>query len=280
MTRRPFGMAPALLAPAVLGPALLALAAVPASAEDARIQTRVFDEAEVFAIPGRVKVQTTIKFAPDEAIENVAIGDSAAWQVQPNRAQSILFVKPLEPAARTNLTVVTSKRTYLFDLVASPRNAPLYVLQFRYPELEKAAEEARLAAAAEAEREAAREAASPLEMAAATDRFAVVDPATLNYEWAGAGDAALLPERTYDDGTAVFLSWPQGRTIPAILTLNEEGDEGPVNYTVRGDVVVVDGVPAQIVLRSGDDIATLTNIAGMPAKGRKGARAANAARGT
>ena len=128
----------------------------PVAAQDNRLQTLVFDENVVVRIDGKVKVQTTIKFAPDEVIENVAIGDSAAWQVQPNKAQSILFVKPLDPVARTNMTVVTDKRTYLFDLVASPRNSALYVLQFRYPELEKAAEEARLAAVAEAEAQALR----------------------------------------------------------------------------------------------------------------------------
>ncbi|MFL0669863.1 MAG: TrbG/VirB9 family P-type conjugative transfer protein [Erythrobacter sp.] len=260
---------------AALAPALMA-AAAPALAEDPRIQTRIFDEAQVVPVIGRVKVQTTIKFAPDEAIENVAIGDSTAWQVTPNRAQSMLFVKPLEPAARTNLTVVTDKRTYLFDLVANPRGAPLYVLQFRYPDIEKAEEEARLAAAAEA----AREAANPLEMQAATDRLAVVDPARLNFDWAGAGQAALLPDRTYDDGDAVFLTWPAGRAIPAILTLNEEGDEGPVNYTVRGDVVVVEGVPAQLVLRSGNDVATLTNTGVMRPKGGKSGRAALATEGS
>ena len=131
--------------PTLLASLALILAA-PLSAQDNRLKTLVFDENAVVRIDGMVKAQTTIKFAPDEMIENVAIGDSAAWQVQPNKAQTILFVKPLEPAARTNMTVVTDKRTYLFDLVASPRNSALYVLQFRYPELEKAAEEARLAA--------------------------------------------------------------------------------------------------------------------------------------
>jgi type IV secretion system protein VirB9 len=238
--------------------AALALAA-PAMAQDNRLQTLVYDEAAVVQIDGKVKVQTTIKFAPDEVIENVAIGDSAAWQVQPNKAQTILFIKPLEPSARTNMTVVTDKRTYLFDLVASPRNAPLYVLQFRYPELEKAAEEARLAAAAEAEAEAVRLAASPAEMAAANDPYAVADPASLNFAWAQAGKTELLPERAYDDGDAVFLTWPAGTAIPAILVTNDDGDEGPVNFTVRGETVVVDGVPAQIILRSGRDTATLTN---------------------
>lgn len=239
--------------------AALALAA-PAQADDPRLRTLVYDEAAVVRIDGKVLVQTTIRFAPDEVIENVAIGDSTAWQVQPNKAQDILFVKPLEPTARTNMTVVTNKRTYLFDLVASPKNAPLYVLKFRYPELEQAAEEARLAAAAEAEAEAARLAASPAEMAAASDPYAVADPAALNFDWARAGAGELLPARAYDDGDAVFLTWPSGSAIPAIMVMNEDGDEGPVNFTVRGETVVVDGVPPQIILRSGRDTATLTNL--------------------
>jgi type IV secretion system protein VirB9 len=269
---------------AILAALALSLApflAAPAAAQDDRLQTLVYNDAAVVRIDGKVKVQTTIKFAPDEVVENVAIGDSGAWQVQPNKAQTILFIKPLEPAARTNMTVVTDKRTYLFDLVASPKNAPLYVLQFRYPELEKAAEEARLAAAAEAEAEKLRAAADPIELAAAQDPYAVADPANLNFAWSAAGAVELLPSRTYDNGDAVFLTWPAGIAVPAILVTNEDGDEGPINFTVRGETVVVDGVPPQIILRSGRDTATLTNTgparltarsAGLTAPRKKGTK--------
>ncbi|WP_073973257.1 TrbG/VirB9 family P-type conjugative transfer protein [Erythrobacter donghaensis] len=252
---------------ASLALALAAPAAAPLAAQDSRLQTLVYDKDAVVRIDGRVKVQTTIKFAPDEIIENVAIGDSAAWQVQPNKAQTILFVKPLEPAARTNMTVVTDKRTYLFDLVASPKAGALYVLQFRYPELEKAAEEARLAAIAEAEAQAqlAANASDPANPGAGS----TADPAELNFAWASAGTPELLPTRTYDDGEAVFLTWAPGAPIPAILVTNAEGDEGPVNYTTRGDTVVVDGVPPKIILRSGRDIATLTNTGPMPPSSRQ-----------
>ncbi len=224
-------------------------------ANDPRLVTLIFDESRVFTINGKVRVQTTIKFAPDEVIQNVAVGDSAAWQIQPNQAQSILFVKPLDPNARTNMTVVTSRRTYLFDLVASPRHSPLYVLQFRYPTLE-AAEAAAVLAAADA---AAVEQANEVEIAAANDPYAVSDPASLNFEWAGDGNSDLLPDRAYDNGEAVFLNWSAGATIPAILVTNDQGDEGPVNFTTRGETIVLDGVPPQIILRSGSDTATLTN---------------------
>ncbi len=229
-------------------------------AADPRLVTMTFDETQVYTVRGKTLVQTTIKFGPDESIQNVAVGDSAAWQIQPNQAQSILFVKPLETNARTNMTVVTSQRTYLFDLVASPRNRPLYVLQFRYPELEAAQEEAERLAAEEAVREA-ESLGDPtaIELAAANDPYAVTDPAQLNFAWESDGDANLLPSRVYDNGRALFLTWPQDVPIPAILVTNENGDEGPVNFTPRGDTIVLDIVPRQVILRSGRESATLTN---------------------
>ena len=91
--------------------------------------------------------------------------------------------------------------------------------------------------------------------------LAVVDPAALNFAWEPKGDRALLPTQVYDDGSATFLAWPPGTPLPAILVKDHEGSEGPVNYAVRGDTLVVDGVPREIVLRSGEDSATLTNQA-------------------
>ncbi len=96
-----------------------------------------------------------------------------------------------------------------------------------------------------------------------TDPYSAIDPANLNFAWNGEGVATLLPEQAFDDGEATFLTWPRGRDVPAILVTNAAGDEGPVNYTVRGDTIVIDGVPTTIVLRSGDESATLVN-AGPP----------------
>ncbi len=235
---------------AIIPALFLGLMAVPALADDPRLVERPYDPAAVVRIEGRTKVQATIQFAEDESIENVAIGDSTAWQVTPNRRANLLFIKPLEANANTNMTVVTNRRTYLFDLVASPRARPLYVLRFTYPD-EPAGAQPQLAGMPEG--------ANELELAAANDPLAVVDPADLNFAWTTKGDRALLPARTYDDGRATFLSWPSGQPVPAILVRNEEGTEGPVNFTVRGDTIVVEGVPREIVLRSGKYTATLTN---------------------
>jgi len=233
-----------LLLPALL----LGIAAVPAHAGDARLVERMYDPAQVVVIQGKPNVQATITFEDGEQIENVAIGDSSSWQVTPNKRANLLFVKPLTPRASTNMTVVTDKRTYLFDLVASPTAKPLYVLNFTYPAEPEAEEQLAVAQSPNA-----------LEAEAANDPYAVADPALLNFSWARQGSARLLPEQVYDDGSATFITWPAGVTVPAILVKDETGTEGPVNFAVRGATTVVDGVPSQIILRWGDDFATLTN---------------------
>jgi len=232
------------------------LLATPALAQqDPRMVERLYDPAEVVRIEGKTNVQTTIRFDDGEAIENVAVGDSQAWQVTPNRRANLLFVKPLAPRAVTNMTVVTNRHTYLFDLVANPNvRTPLYMLTFTYPEeLQPTGDETQLASAPPAVT------ANALEMAAANDDLAVLDPSQLNFEWAGTGTQSLLPAEIYDNGEATFLSWSEGQPMPAILLKDHEGNEGPVNFATRGDVIVLDLVPSEIILRSGDDVALLTN---------------------
>lgn len=239
----------------------LLAASQPAWAEDARLVERFYDPATVVRVNGKANVQATIKFGEDEVIENVAIGDSQSWQITPNKRANLLFVKPLTATAATNMTVVTTKRTYLFDLVASPRNSPLYVLSFTYP------------AEPEDEQLAAAGTANETELSAASDPYAVVDPAALNFAWSGEGDAELLPTRMFDNGEATFLAWSAGTAVPAILVRDEKGTEGPVNFTVRGDTIVVDGVPSAIILRSGEDVAQIFRNQPSTASHHKGDRA-------
>ena len=233
------------------------LHAAPAAAQDPRLVDLLYDPDEVVRIEGRTNVQSTIRFGEGESIENVAIGDSQSWQVTPNRRANLLFVKPLAPRATTNMTVVTNRHTYLFDLVASPTHrTPLYILSFTYPphlQPAPAEDDTQLAGRGEG--------ANALELAAVNDDYAVVDPASLNFAWQISGAAALLPQRIYDDGTATFIEWRDDQAMPAILVRDHEGTEGPVNFASRGNVIVLDTVPAEIILRSGDDAALLFNTA-------------------
>ena len=230
--------------------AAAALAAQPASAAgDDRLVHHLYSENEVVRIDGRPGVQATISFADGEAIENVAVGDSAAWQITPNKRADLLFVKPLESGARTNMTVVTDRRTYLFDLVASAKARPVYLLRFTYKDEPKPKPDAAATALA---------ALTPAEQAVLGGE-AAVDPAALNFAWRPKGDAKILPARIYDDGQATYLLWGEKSQVPAILVLNEKGEEGPVNYSVRGRTIVVDEVPRAILLRFGKAKAVIEN---------------------
>jgi type IV secretion system protein VirB9 len=230
--------------------ALTLMAATGAGAQsDPRLASRLYDANQVVRVEGRLGVQTTIAFGEDELIENIAIGDSANWQVTPNKKANLLFVKPLLAKAGTNLTVVTDRRTYFFDLAASPSSQATYVLRFRYPE--KPVEQT------------TRQPALTEEESGTLAGDVPADPAELNFAWRSKGSQKLLPHRVYDDGSATYLAWGAKQEIPAILVLNPAGEEGPVNYSVQGDVIVIDDVPAKIILRSGREDAAL-EYAGKP----------------
>lgn len=215
-----------------------------ASAEDQRIRAQLYDPSAVVTVVGQPGIQSTIEFAPDERIENVAIGDSAAWQVTPNRRASLLFLKPNGVAARTNMTVVTDRRTYMFDLIAPRRAArPLYALRFTYPDPIIS--------------DVPQPAPSP-PLSVAVQRPTALD---LRFDWAGKGKSALLPRRAFDDGQALYLAWDRSATLPAMLTRDAQGVEGPVNYSIKGDYVVIDHIPDTLVLRSGQTMATLSRAA-------------------
>ena len=117
-------------------PALMAMQALApsqaAAQDDPRLVSVEYDPAQIVKVIGRPGVQATITFGDDEKIENVAVGDSQKWQITPNKRANLLFARPLEAAAVTNMTVVTDKRTYLFDLVASAKDRPIYMLSFTY----------------------------------------------------------------------------------------------------------------------------------------------------
>lgn len=231
--------------------AMLALA-VPAHADD-RLVRHAYNENEVVRIEGKAGVQATIAFGDGESIENVAVGNSQTWQITPNKRADLLFVKPLEATARTNMTVVTNRHTYFFDLVASSKTRPLYMLRFTYKDEPRAAPVPGAATAGLSADEQALASGDPGAVPA--------DPASLNFAWKRTGSEKLLPARVYDDGNATYLVWPEKAEVPAILIQNEKGEEGPVNYAVRDATIVISDVPSKIILRSGKAVAQLDNTA-------------------
>lgn len=214
-----------------------------AAATDSRIRTIAYDPNEIVRIMGKSGIQSTIEFAADERIENVAVGDSAAWQITPNRRASLLFVKPLTARSRTNMTVVTDHRTYMFDLVAGDKwTAPVYALKFSYPNEKKI------------------ELSKPVQQASASatpQQTATMTAERLHFDWKTKGNGKLLPARVFDDGASLYLAWDKETPLPAILTQSEDRKEGPVNYRMSGEYIIISPIPANLVLRYGSKYAVL-----------------------
>ena len=229
--------------------AVLALALFSATAHaavDPRLKSVHYEADKVVQVQGRLGYQSMIEFAQGESIENVAVGDSAAWQVTPNKRANLLFLKPLMGKAKTNMTVITDQRTYLFDLsVASSGNAPMYNLRFTY--------------GAKPVPTAPQRLAYPSLLASAPAPVPAAAPPKLNYDWKRKGDKEILPARYYDDGRALYLQWNAGAAMPALFERDEKGREGLVNYRTQGQFVVVDQVPETLVMRLGKKEARLVN---------------------
>ena len=235
-----------------------------ASATDLRIRTLRYDAEQIVRVSGRPGIQSTIEFGSDERIENIAVGDSAAWQVTPNRRASVIFLKPLVATSRSNMTVVTDRRTYMFDLVTSARGAPpLYALKFSYAEEELRA----------ADTQPSPE--KPAAVAVASVVAVPVRPDQFNFAWTSKGAASLLPERVFDDGSALYLAWHPNVPLPAIMTLSDDRKEETLNYRVEGAYIVVSPIPSNIVLRYAKSQASVWPSA--PVRARAGSSPASPA---
>ena len=54
------------------------------AASDPRLKSVHYETDKVVTVLGRLGYQSMIEFGNGEQIENVAVGDSSAWQVTPN----------------------------------------------------------------------------------------------------------------------------------------------------------------------------------------------------
>ncbi len=103
---------------------------------DNRIKTYIYNQNEVYLLVIHYGFQSHIEFAKNEEVQTITLGDSYAWKITPlaNR----LFIKALEKNIHTNMTIITNKRTYQFDIVSQELETGnekdlVYVVRFSYP---------------------------------------------------------------------------------------------------------------------------------------------------
>lgn len=220
-------------------PILLAALALPtpASAQirpqpgagDPRIQSVLYDPQQVVQLQVAQGYQLAVEFAPGERIENVAVGDSSAWQVTPNKRGDLLFIKPVASGVSTNMTVVTDARSYVFELV--PAYGPLpdlaFTVRFTYPE-------------------------------PAATSVVPGDAAAIPYRLSGT--RALRPVAMEDDGARTYIEFGADQTLPAIFMIDGDGHETPADGKMRDGIYVIDAVASRLIFRRDDDEATATRL--------------------
>jgi len=203
---------------------------------DARIRVVPYRADAVYRLRGYVGYQIDITFAPDERFVGIGVGDSkgVAFASSANH----LFLKPRATHVATNLTVLTNRRTYLFDyrVASQPPDASgadvIYALRFEYPAVS-------LTPAARRRRQIA------------TDFAAARSTRSRNYDYWYCGDPTLKPAAAWDDGVQTTLIFGARTELPAVFVLNEDGSESLVNFDVQADRIVVQRVARRLLVRRG-----------------------------
>jgi type IV secretion system protein VirB9 len=206
------------------------------AAPDPRIRTLFYDPNRVVRLDAAFGYQMMLQLGADERIENVAIGEGSTWQVTPNKEANLIFLKPMAHAVRTNMTVVTDRRQYLFELNPRAETAgePLaYVVRFTYPP-------------------------PPLMLAPApTPKPGPPERRNTNYAYAGARD--LAPSLVFDDGRFTYFQWPATAATPAVFVVGTDGKESLADYSHRDGFQVIEQLAPEFRLRDGKKVTTIVN---------------------
>jgi len=206
---------------------------------DPRIRTSPYSAEQVYALKGFVGYQTDLEFESGETFVGLGAGDieGIAFVAQDNH----LFLKPKAAKVGTNLTILTSRRTYQIDYSASATRPDAteevtYALRFSYPAVKPSAD------------------AASRELTSDTHR-------TRNFDYWFCGDASLKPTATSDDGIHTRLTFAAKAEQPAIFILNEDGTESLLNFSMDEGDVVIHRVARRLILRRGHLAACVVNKA-------------------
>ena len=105
---------------------------------DSRIKTIIYSPTEIFKLKFHRHFQSYIEFPQDEKFKVISIGDNYSFDVK--QVENRLFVRPKMSGSLTNMTIITSKRAYHFELHSSKEDINetdaelVYVAKFYYPD--------------------------------------------------------------------------------------------------------------------------------------------------
>lgn len=204
---------------------------------------------QVYTSPGRV---TVIALQPGEKLVTVAAGDTVQWIVGDTASgggasrRVAVMVKPVRVGIKTNLVITTSRRTYLLELMSTPK-AWMASVSWEYPKDQMLALQAQVQAA---------DAQAPVAEGLSLDQ--------LHFRYAITGDnPPWKPVRAFDDGQHVYIQFPAGIAqgeLPPLFVVGPDGKGELVNYRFHAPYDIVDRLFGAAELRLGGKKATVVRI--------------------
>jgi type IV secretion system protein VirB9 len=225
-------------------------------ATDSRIKTFVYSENEVFRLVLHYGYQTSIEFAEDEQVKTISVGNNYAWQITPVAKR--LFIKPLEENISTNMTIITNRRSYHFEVEARPLSYTVdedlaYVVRFFYPDGNYDVTRPQV-----------------LENnGKGTDIAPTITP--FNFNYAVQSDSytrrtkgekeheAIKPVKVFDDGINTFFKFQNGDMKALTISVREGDRFKPLKYSKRAEYLVVNQVAQEFRISSGELAVTIYN---------------------
>jgi type IV secretion system protein VirB9 len=210
-----------------------------------KFRTFVYNPNEVYRYLGHYTYQGFIEFEDGETVSTISMGDPSLWLFE--HISNRLFLKPVgENNSETNMTVITNKRIYHFDLMAKEAKGIddkdlIFVAKFSYPD--------------EKDKNIVEFTKAPK-----SDQPDMRNLSEYNFNYQYTGEPSIAPVKVFDNGEFTYFQFPKkSAEIPAIFTVDSAGYESLVNFRSVADYIIVERTAAQFTLRSGSDIVCVYN---------------------
>lgn len=212
---------------------------------ETKFRSYVYNPNYAYRYLGHYTYQGFVEFDEDEKVETISMGDPTLWifQHQGNR----LFLKPIgENNSQTNMTVITNKRVYHFELIAKEAagiddEELIFVAKFIYPD--------------EKDKNIMK-----FPKAITNDNPDLRNLNLYNFNYSYVGKSSIVPVRVFDNGEFTYFQFSdKNAQVPAIFSVDNDGFESMVNYRATKDYLIVETVAPQYTLRNGADIVCVYN---------------------
>ncbi len=211
-----------------------------------KFRSYIYNPNDVYRYIGHYTYQGFIEFEEGEVVGTISMGNPSLWLFE--NLGNRLFLKPVgEDNSETNMTIITNKRVYHFELMAKEAKGItdkdlIFVVRFVYPD--------------EKDKNIVEFPKVPL-----SDEPDMRDLNLYNFNYQYTGEPTVAPLKVFDNGEFTYFQFAKKNAeIPAIFTVDAEGFESLVNFRSAGNYIIVERVAPQFTLRNGGDIVCVYNM--------------------